>query len=254
MIAAVNGAVPSLRDVQVWNTQTGQPAGPPIIHDDEVSLAALNPDGARVVTATATRVRSWDARTGAPVGNPINFSESVSSIAYSPDGKRLAIAAGTTAMIVDSGTLLPLGSAFQSRLPISRIAFVPDGQQVLVVADLPEEKNEDEDADSSSQSDSPSTSQKVKHEAWLQDVQTGTPDDAPVLAALAELLGGFRINGLGALEPVRKRSPQTVLQRSQKDRRAAASSRMAAWLLSDDRARDTGEPARRAAAPGGGAR
>jgi WD40 repeat protein len=50
---------------RIWDTATGQPAGPPLRHPTFVRNAALGPDGRRVATVAADRVlRVWDGETG----------------------------------------------------------------------------------------------------------------------------------------------------------------------------------------------
>jgi hypothetical protein len=50
---------------RIWDTATGQPAGPPLRHPTFVRHAALGQDGRRVATVAADRVlRVWDGETG----------------------------------------------------------------------------------------------------------------------------------------------------------------------------------------------
>src|SRR5262249_9435543 len=53
------------RTARVWNTTTGEPVSPPLVHHDVVRSAAFSPDGARVITASDDlTARIWDAVTG----------------------------------------------------------------------------------------------------------------------------------------------------------------------------------------------
>ncbi|MGW6422263.1 WD40 repeat domain-containing protein [Nocardia sp. NPDC055053] len=88
--------------VRLWNTDTGEPAGPPIISrgglladlvekDDEAPIAgaAISPDGQRIPVSTAKALRLHDAATGQPIDEPWIDTEGGShggAVAFSPDG------------------------------------------------------------------------------------------------------------------------------------------------------------------------
>ena len=100
--------------VQIFDAETGQPAGPPLRgHDGHVQSIAYSPDGHRIATGSADKtVRIWDADTGQPIGAPLRgHDDMVNSVAYSPDGHRIATAsADKTVRIWDADTGQPIGA------------------------------------------------------------------------------------------------------------------------------------------------
>ncbi|MDO8369279.1 MAG: hypothetical protein Q7S71_00935, partial [Candidatus Nitrotoga sp.] len=78
---------------RVWDAETGEAAGVPMTHNDEVKSASFSPDGKRVVTASGDKTaRVWDAETGKAVGVPMTHDHWVKSASFSPDGKRVVTA------------------------------------------------------------------------------------------------------------------------------------------------------------------
>ena len=65
--------------VQIFDAETGQPAGPPLRgHDGHVQSIAYSPDGHRIATGSADKtVRIWDADTGQPIGAPLRGHDDV---------------------------------------------------------------------------------------------------------------------------------------------------------------------------------
>jgi WD40 repeat protein len=89
--------------IRVWNTETGEAAGPPIIGrggrpmevqelKDEVPLiaGAISPDGRRLLVGGMTGVRLYDVASGKPIGEPWADSSVVNDppvgLRFSPDG------------------------------------------------------------------------------------------------------------------------------------------------------------------------
>ena len=76
---------------QVFDAETGTPAGPPLTHTDGVRHAAFSPDSERVLTcAEDFTAVLWDARTGARLSiEPMQHKEYVQHGAFSSDGRWL---------------------------------------------------------------------------------------------------------------------------------------------------------------------
>jgi hypothetical protein len=230
MIAEGELLVPHPRDVQVWNARTGQQIGPPIKHDVDVEAVALSPDGSRVITAADKEVRVWDSATGIQVGNPIRFQSAISSLAYAADGRRIFIAAGQFASAWDAEKLSLIGPAFTSRYPIVEDKLTAREQKLLVISSVPHAGNNGPNESLDSNVESPST----RREGWLFDVPTGVKEDGPLLTALAELIGGYRINELGALETVSTRSPASLEALAKASNASSTARRLTAWILATD--------------------
>jgi WD40 repeat protein len=60
-------------------------------HEREVTSAAFSPDGARIVTTSAT-AQVWDAATGQKIAALRDHESQVTSAAFSPDGARIVTA------------------------------------------------------------------------------------------------------------------------------------------------------------------
>ena len=76
---------------QVFDAETGVPAGPPLTHSDGVRHAAFSPDSERVLTcAEDFTAVLWEARTGARLSvEPMQHKELVRHGAFSHDGRWL---------------------------------------------------------------------------------------------------------------------------------------------------------------------
>ena len=82
------------KTARIWNAQTGQQIGPPLIgHEDYVRSAEFSPDGTRIVTASEDKtVRIWNAETSQQIGPPLIGHTWVSSAKFSPDCKFIVTA------------------------------------------------------------------------------------------------------------------------------------------------------------------
>lgn len=174
VIDADGGTEP--RMVRVWDATTGEPIGDPIVHDQAVTGAALSPDGSRVVTSYGRTVRIWDAATAAPIGEPLPHEERVTSIAWSRDGTRIATAAGPTIRLWDAQRTMPIGAPIVHGAAVTSVAFTAGESRLFSTLE--------------------------EHQARFWDVPQTTAGDAPLLADLAEAIGGYRVSPLGALQPL----------------------------------------------------
>jgi WD40 repeat protein len=146
-------------------------------HDVRVWAAAFNPDGTRIVTASANQraqVWEWDAGSGKwkPVGAPLRHDASVVDAVFSPDGALVVTAsADGTARLWDAGTGAPIGEPLRHVGGVRSATFSPDGTRVVTAS-----------GDS----------------AWLWDVAPDAALTDEELAAVLETVAGRRLDAGGA--------------------------------------------------------
>ncbi|MFD6394030.1 TIR domain-containing protein [Nocardia sp. NPDC060259] len=136
--------------VRVWNTDTGEPAGPPIIsrgglladlveQDDEAPIAgaAISPDGQRILVSTTKSLRLHDAATGQPIDEPWIDTEGGShggAVAFSPDGT-YAVAANiktSELQLREVQTGRPVGNPMTGHTgAVLGLAFTADGSHIV---------------------------------------------------------------------------------------------------------------------------
>src|SRR6185503_7943315 len=72
------------KTAQVWDAQTGEPAGPPLRHPDGVRTARFDPAGQRVVTGCGDgAARVWEVPSGRPLLAPLLHRGSVRTAEFS---------------------------------------------------------------------------------------------------------------------------------------------------------------------------
>jgi WD40 repeat protein len=106
---------------------------PDLQHGDLVNSARFNPDGTKVVTASADKTaRLWDARTGAPIGAPLVHKDVVFGALFDDEGARvLTWSNDNTAQVWDARTGAPIGKPLQHRGWVTSAQFSPDGTKVV---------------------------------------------------------------------------------------------------------------------------
>lgn len=134
--------------VQVWDADTGEPAGPPLTGRGgrpsefafakghlPISAAAISPDGNQILIGTTSGLQLYDVASGKPDGGPWATPErtrqSGTAVAFSPDG-RYAVSAdpySTDIRLWDVGTRRPIGKPLTGHTTrILRVGFGADGK------------------------------------------------------------------------------------------------------------------------------
>ncbi len=165
---------------RLWSLRALSPAGPYLLPNGkhDISVADLSPKGNLAATASGSNVFLWNPRSGGLVIDPLPHSKTVRSVLFTPDGQRLLTFSddGTRIWDVESGVMLkhhPSDTAFGQAIISS------DGSRIAF-----------------------GSAQATE----LFDVVDGSAEDSPLLAAVAEAVSGFRINGSGALEALMRRA------------------------------------------------
>lgn len=163
---------------RVWERASGQALTPPMRHQGRVVGAEFSPDGRHVVTAAFDHTaRLWDSATGRPLTEPLRHGDRVLQAQFSADGRRVVTASRDgTARVWDARTGLPASEPLRHAAPVNTARFHPAGDALLTGA---------EDG-------------SVR--LWpLARVRSRAPGWLP---ALAEALGGQRLDDRGQLQPV----------------------------------------------------
>ena len=121
--------------LRLWDTASGKQVASYVGHRNPVLAVAFNPDGERMVSCSAQRVRVWhfDSRSHNIIGER---PATVFSVAVSPDGALLASRSGAWLQVFDVATAYPV---FETRLRSQRhspITFSADGRRLSVGQDI----------------------------------------------------------------------------------------------------------------------
>jgi WD40 repeat protein len=119
--------------LQLWDANTGEPLGKPMLRNGGFHVAAFSPDGKTLLAGYPQGgAQRWDVATGAPIGEPLPHAGWVRGVAFSPDGKSMLTGSEDgTARLWDAVTGRPLQAPFQHDMPVLSVAFSPDGKAVL---------------------------------------------------------------------------------------------------------------------------
>ncbi|PPK73910.1 WD40 repeat protein [Methylobacter tundripaludum] len=205
------------RIVRVWLTESARPLGEPITHEEEITSASLSPDGNHILIASGMSARILDAVTAAPIGEPLVHDADVIAARFSPDGTRILTVSGQKAILWDAQRTTRIGEPMLAPETLSDAYFLLDGQRIITIS------GNDEDISSN-------------RRARLWDVPTGTADDAPLLASIAEAISGYSVSEFGSLYPVPDASARLALLRQSLGTKVSEESSAHAlvrWLLSD---------------------
>jgi WD40 repeat protein/serine/threonine protein kinase len=120
------------RTARVLDLSSGAWDGEVIGLKGPVYLAALAPDGRRLVVADNDSARIWDLAAGKPLGEPLRHGGLLTRVAYSPDGKTVATSgADGTARLWDGISGAPRGMPMQHHGTVHSLAFSPNGKVLL---------------------------------------------------------------------------------------------------------------------------
>jgi WD40 repeat protein len=120
--------------VQLFDSRTGKPAGPPLPHSSGIPSLALSENNRTVITGCYdSRVRVWNAETGKLIHEqPWVFPVAVDTVAFSADG-RFAITGcrDGKAQVWDIATGKPVGQALVHSGELTAVALSRDGSRAF---------------------------------------------------------------------------------------------------------------------------
>lgn len=82
--------MPETRTLQRWNTTTGEPLGPSLVHEHAIRACALSPDGEYVFVATGEKqLHRWSFSADTTAERVLRHADAVDGVEFSPDGRWL---------------------------------------------------------------------------------------------------------------------------------------------------------------------
>jgi eukaryotic-like serine/threonine-protein kinase len=121
---------------RLWHRATGEPASPPLEHDDWVTCLAFRPDSGLLATGGKDgSVRLWQVSGGEPAGPVLRHRSWVNSVQFSPDGSMLATTSDDhTARVWQVPSGQPAGPPLTHQHGVREASFSPDGQRVVTAS------------------------------------------------------------------------------------------------------------------------
>ncbi len=122
---------------QVWDAETGQPVGAPMVHPNWVTDVTFSPDGSLVVTGCRDgEVQFWRSDNGEALGRVLRHASCVNSVEFSPDGRRLLTASDDrTARVWDVASREPVGEPLRHSQWVKQATFSPDSLRVATASE-----------------------------------------------------------------------------------------------------------------------
>jgi WD40 repeat protein len=119
--------------VRVWDADTGQPVGPPMLQANTVTDLAFSGDGHDVAFANADNALwVWDAVSGQPDGPPMMQNSAITSVDLSNDGARAVVGcADGSVRVWSSDTGHPISQPMTQTSGIASVAFSDDGNRMV---------------------------------------------------------------------------------------------------------------------------
>jgi WD40 repeat protein len=200
----------------VWDVASGKTVGPPIGHRGAIHPPALASDDAvMVTTSTADEVGIWDIGRPVPaVRWNLRREDGVVAAAFSRDGRLVTASEDGTVRLWNARTRQEVGLPLIHGTAVRWAVFSPDDTRLMTLA-----------ADGT---------------ARIWEVPTGAPQDQPLLATLAEGLGGHAVDQTGGvvrLTDAATRRADLKSRAAEASARSGSAAALAQWLFSDPRTR-----------------
>jgi WD40 repeat protein len=217
------------RIVQIWKTDNFRPINPVLEFDQDVKSVELSQNGKFLLVLFENGTANiFDFKTNAQIGGQLDNSEKINheetkvinnsnnnatdlndklstnfssenenaifAAKFNHEGSLVVTASEHRIKYWDAETAASIGEVINTEESLTEVHFIANDKQLLTQTKTLQE----------------SESEQV-YKYWLWDVPyAGSEEDTELLAATAELLGGYSISTLGALEPVKNRNEEII--------------------------------------------
>jgi len=202
------------KTARLWNADTAEPIGRPMVHDHEVTSAIFSADRRLIVTASGEfgkpgAARVWDAQTGKPLLDQMSHKDGVPVVAFDPQHGRVitgSYGGNVQAWDVHTGKPLWLPLQFENFITSAELS----DRRLLIAAG---------------------------NSVLLLDLVDTRREAPPWLAVLADEVSGLRLNEAGLVEVLTERSIDALRQLLGRAQAEDDYVRFGRWFLEDRGAR-----------------
>jgi WD40 repeat protein len=123
-------------EAKVWEASTGNPAGPPLVHNGEVNWAQFSSDGNKLLAVRDRHyVQLWDWRDGRRLAPEIPRRSSLYHASLSPNGTNILTTAWSGYAHVYDAVSSRIMYEFQQHGALVDATFSPDGRSIATACD-----------------------------------------------------------------------------------------------------------------------
>jgi len=118
---------------QLWEAETGEPLGEPMLHQDGVWSASFSPDDRRIVSSGEDNLaQTWSARTLRKLAAPLPHKDEVICASFSPDSDWIATGCrDKTARVWDARYGAPITPPLRHAYHVFDAVFVANGKGLV---------------------------------------------------------------------------------------------------------------------------